>query len=503
MRKTTVFVAALVAAMALVSCQKESSLKISDKTIKARITSSGLDTKALASSEELEYSETYRVGQNQLMTVDMFSSDRTLGYPQTKGYVVTTENFQKASVDAFLDIPDGGITNGQGVTLLPHYIDKGFLLPDGSVTDKNGQDCYWVNAVKMDMWCYSGIDNLIYNGSKASFQYTTPADLAQQKDIIVSHNEATYRDGNSDLVDVRLYHALAAVKFDVRLLSTDIRISDLKLTNVRTSGTCEITPDGQSVNYSWTPSAAKADFSQDYSSGKASYQDSFLPRKSQEGDENLYFFIPQVIDPASSISMTLENSHRAPKLSTVPANGKVSGASWNEGKTYRYRIAVTEVKREEQISDGGEISFQGKGGDWAMYQSLSLNEGTQLKLAWDFEAGNSRGITQVRICPAGGYDKDGNYIYNANNGVIIYSRIGSYIFQPRTDSDGNVIEKNDYFEQRVDIDAGNEHNGFIALYFTIKDLGFSGPYDIVFDYNGGNNGAAAWKVKNLSVSIID
>lgn len=503
MRTTTFYAAALVAAMAFVSCQKEITLKVSDKTIKARISSSALETKASATSEELEFSETFRTGQKQLMTVDMFSSDRALDYSQTKGYVVTTENFQRATVDAFLDIPDGGITNGQGVTILPHYIDKGILSPDGSVTDKNGQDCYWVNAVKMNMWCYSGIDNLAYNGSKASFPYTTPTDLAQQKDIIVSHNEATYRDGASDLVDVKLYHALAAVKFDVRLLSTDVKISNLSVSNVKTSGTCEITPDGQNVSYSWTPSAATVNFSQDYASDKASYQDSFLPRKAQEDDENLYFFIPQTIDPASKISMTMENSRRDPKSVSVAANGKVSGASWNEGKTYRYRIAVTEVKREEQISGGGEISFQGKGGDWAMYQSLSLKEGTQLKLAWDFEAGNSRGITQIRICPAGGYDKDGNYIYNEKNGVIIYSRIGSYIFTPRTDSNGNVVEKNDYFEQRVDIDAGNVHNGFIALYFTIKDLGFSGPYDIVFDYNGGNNGAAAWKVKNLSVSIID
>lgn len=480
------------AAMAFVSCQKEITLKVSDKTIKARISSSALETKAIhgsdADSRVISSNLLMELGTDQALYLDVIESAgiHSSSAPMTKGQLITTEKFSSATVDAYLGIPSQGITNAQGETLSPHYIDKGSLSPDGSVTI-GGEPCYWVNDVDMYMWCYSGV-NLNSGNTSASFSYVTPSALADQKDILVSYNKLHYKEGVSDFADVRLHHALAAVRFDFRLLPAGTSVKSIELSGVKTKGDCTVlSTGGQDLSFEWSNTSTPGTFT--LTGLDATNRSEFVPAIGE-----MFFFIPQQLGEDAKITMTFESSDAAdPKTPSV----SLSTSNWKAGYTYTYRVKAKFTMNDKPISTDGTITFNGKNSDKAKFKDLQLVSSTVLRLNWESQIGNvNEGRVTIKIV----------FPETSKPEVILYDRIGYTNFVSPTRQNGERWHDFQASSRDVSDGKGSQHYGTCSMYFILEELGLQDydQFSIEMTYGGKlNNGNALWYLTNLDLSIVE
>lgn len=469
------------------SCQKESASIVSNKTIKARIVTESPETKSSSESRFGSLIGTLKANDIQL---DVFESEGiAASSPITRSSVITTDSFNSAKVDAYL---------GQAVESQPqHYINGGKIEKTGDVKQSNGEACYWLNEIDMHMWCYLpeslNMDMSTSNGS-ATFNYTVPTNQADQKDIIVSYNVANHKEGEDDQMDVTLYHAMAAINFDIRLIPAGSKITKVEIVDAYGTGTCVFQPSQakKEDKFAWTPSE-KATFSKEYNTGIAGTDGGIIPTL----EDGVFFMMPQTLPEGAKIRLTFDKGD-----GNDPVVGEVAAAghTYKAGYTYTYRVSASFVTSDTVIvkpEDNGWIKFEGTVYQYAKYQSLSLPKTTHLVLKWDFEVGNSKKENvhiMIKQSPRDGVADDklqsiSIYTREANKEGVNYNsdKLTAPAIKITTT---NIVDKQ------------SGCTGTSELHFYM-DPGFDGPYDIVFDYKGSNNGNAHWYISNTSLAIVN
>lgn len=491
MKKNYCFFAAIAAAVvAIASCQKENTPRISDKVIKVKIKSDELPTKAVHSKDadsRLVCSNLLMdMGLDQPISIDLIESEgiMTSYSPATKGSLITTENFNTASVDAYLGIPAEGMTNAQGKTLTPHYIEKGTLSADGSVS-KGGEPCYWVNDVDMFMWCYSGAD-LQSGNTSAYFHHVTPANLADQQDVILSYNKLHYKDDSADFANVLFHHALAAVRYDFRFLPFGTSIRGIELSGVNTQADCIIAAE-QDCSITWSePTDPKSYVVSDVN---ITSSDEFYPSEASS-DKQLYFFIPQTLSSDAKLKMNfyVEGSSEPEKSSVV----SLATHKWERAKTYTYRIKAHLNTHDIPVDPiTHEIHFNGSSPQSADYADLLLKS-CVLRMDWNYRIGNDN-RSDIRVVIRQQDIED----------IVIYHRYG-YNKVSVLDKQSDEHWK-EFYGMSKDI-SGAQHYGECSIIFDLGDfsqLDKTKPFTVVLTYQGGNSGNANWWVSDLDLNIMD
>ena len=299
--------------------------------------------------------------------------------PETKGNILTTSSISGFKMSAYYDgdIKDQVISypgsNWNGDKLSDHIADASkkiyFMDQDvtvshdgGNATGTLGNSYYWIN-LNLHFWSYSNATPTVADDHKSlSFSVSqSPSDGGQDaeatKDIIVAYNFSECTDDvngtrnpatdNTDGINVKLYHALAVVDFDVNQLSSTLE--KITIDGVYTGGTC--TASGKSSNeteFVWKDLSGSGKYSQSYEStdfgdaedlergGKTSKVKRLI-----SNSKKYFFFVPQTIDNNHPVSIGIKlKDDSETHNSSFPA-----GVEWLAGKRYTYTL---------QASGGGD-----------------------------------------------------------------------------------------------------------------------------------------------------
>lgn len=465
MKKVSFVLASFAAVLALSSCQEQLTPRLSSKTMKANIKAENVVTKS--SEDNAEFLGTIK---GEGLQLDMFVSEGIMSSaaPVTKGQLYTTDNFGTAKVDAWLGQEVDGFNT--------HYINGGSIASNGDIT-ANGETCYWLNEIPMNIWCYLPTDLELNTSAKSSatFNYN----IADQKDIVVSYNNEMYEEGGDGTFDVTMKHALAGLRFDLRLLKADRTLTKVEIDGLNTSAVCTATNSG----FVWSAPSSTGTFS--YSENVTSV-DKYLP-KPDDDYTGLLFFMPQELTASSKISLTFTEEGKDPIVLTGSFGDSFA---WKAGHTYTITIKASFYSGEQIIDiESGEISFAGAGDDKRFFSSLSpkaLDQEDYYKLSFDFNMGNNQG---GRITVA---------LYKANTETLITTLFDrnahkNSVRNPLSDENNSTIDFS--FDN-------NSGNGSATIYFNKSIINTDDSFDIVYKYYGGNGGAALWKVSNVKLSIM-
>ena len=411
MNRKIFFVAAVLLACTLVSCERENLSSKFNNDGKIGVIVSGTEGVATKAGNTVEL-----IGSTLLEDIDgmdlrldaYVEENDMMPFAEavdTKGSIVTTDGInikdQKFAFNGWL-----GSTNRY-----PNDVDNGRTYEEGGSTGRvnveNDKDNYhflrstatcgddkawsldptenWRNAVPTTFWSYypvgtAGITLPVDKAedaaqAKVAFAYTTPTAVADQKDILFAYNQHTVtydNDANtedSETVNIHFYHALAAIRFDIsEAIKDKVTISEIYFKDVVTTGTCAIIGGETSesslspglVTFGWTPDATKkATISQTVAS--TDYTDGLMPLTSSK----LFFFIPQTVKNAVEIGVKYTRADGASFDISVPLT---HDAAWEAGKIYTYKLNPAEdVLRievlEESVSGNvkNNVSVKNKG----------------------------------------------------------------------------------------------------------------------------------------------
>lgn len=269
----------------------------------------------------------------------------------------------------------------------------------------------WTGRSKLNFYMYMPMDmtvapeggtapvsNLNFEDQKITFKYTSPANAADQDDILFSYKELKKSEYNpKEGASILFHHALTGVKF--RLENPDVitSINSVTFNNIVTEGSCTVTPkdekevdpgvDNPTGHYSSGDGAtvvwdlgeedeevrgnvSSGDFGDlvTYGSGKGevanfgakgTYPESFAKKGN---DNNLndaqasqtFWLIPQPI--TADVQLTISYTDAAGKDHdwTVDFGTAVGSVVWKAGQIRTYTIKVDEVN--VMIKDGVTIT---------------------------------------------------------------------------------------------------------------------------------------------------
>lgn len=344
----------------------------------------GMSTKSVEAAAE--FIGSYPAGELEGMElrIDAYVSDNEIipfsDEVQTKGSIVSTGGANgtvniNASGSQFVFHGWLGSANREEEDSDFHFI--GTTATKGSDAWSLGGEYKWRNSVPTSFWSYypTGISGVNLPSSDASdsgqkqvgFSYTTPLDASAQKDILFAYNLHTvsYDDdgesSDSEFVNVRFYHALAAIRFDIaEALKDGVTITDVFFKNIITDGTCAIsgTPGASndasgSVAFAWTPGSTRKTISQSVTSSDftatgldGTTANALMPLNSSK----FFFFIPQAV---SSVELGIKYKRSdglEHEISTT-----ISHDPWQAGKIYTYRLNpaddVLDVDVQDEVTD--------------------------------------------------------------------------------------------------------------------------------------------------------
>lgn len=263
----------------------------------------------------------------------------------SRGTAVTSENISDfgvyatltaGSTDAYMSNVE--ITKDNGWAPVSEY-----LWPGDGPLHFNAYSPYQSEASSSE-----GIVKLPENGNGASvsLDFVTPAEVADQFDLMYS----TPRDASSSPCKLTFNHALTAVRFVTGAEMTPCTVSEIKFVGVNSSATLDLESgewsalSGQST-FAVQPGVtlAAADGSKYVEDGTALTPDS-----------QTFFMLPQSLGEDSKISLTIEANG---KTSTFEAS--LDGQTWLAGQTVTYRLSANaaspSLKLEICDADGNVI----------------------------------------------------------------------------------------------------------------------------------------------------
>ena len=158
-------------------------------------------------------------------------------------------------------------------------------------------------------------DGFALTSDGIAFSYTTPAEAADQKDLLIAGVELT-KAGYDPAAGfgVTFQHALTGVKFAIANTASGTKISSVKLTNIVSKGSAVADADG--TNIEWTPGSTTADFSLALPDG--TYKDG-----DDLNDDDLsytFWFVPQTLSDDAAIEVTFSVNGGAEQTLSVNLN---------------------------------------------------------------------------------------------------------------------------------------------------------------------------------------
>ena len=221
---------------------------------------------------------------------------------------------------------------------------------DEDVTDKGGNRWssenvyYWPGAEHaLQFYAWAPVDAGFSSIPEAPTNdpilgYTVPADMANQKDIVVASPAETAGDHNA-AQPLTFRHICTAVKFAVGNQMQPGTIKSVALKGVYTSGTYNMSTDG------WSLENTTGDFTQTL--------DKTMNGTEAAGTEittaeQTFMMLPQEQLPegATVVVVFADNTTGTERTLTAP----IAGTEWPQGKTVTYRLSIT-PEYEFKLSD--------------------------------------------------------------------------------------------------------------------------------------------------------
>lgn len=273
---------------------------------------------------------------------------------------------------------------------------------------KTYDESIWKNSSSLNFYMYmptdmtggnnSPVTSLSFADKKISFSYSSPANAADQDDILFSYKELKKSEYNPEKgASILFHHALTGVKFRIGNEASDITNNGIKITNISfkglfDSGSCTVTPrdekkvasgvDNPTGDYSsgdgttvvWNNrtvtknkviSSGTIEGTVDYSKttsfgNKGAYPTSF---SSKYADNNLndaegtqtFWLIPQPLTGDVKLSITYEINGKTDTWE-IDFGTAVGATTWQAGqiRTYTIKIDDVNVHISDAITEKGD-----------------------------------------------------------------------------------------------------------------------------------------------------
>lgn len=271
-----------------------------------------------------------------------------------------------------------------------------------------------------------------------SFTYALPQaetdpdknDAVNQPDLIFAIAPEQSKEDHGGAVELSFHHALSSILFKMGNLPKGVKILDISLKSVSTSGTCisEIGEDGMS--FDWTDQNTDGNYTQAFNVTKETEKD-VLDLISL--NERLFMMIPQKLDNAQ-IEIKFQVGEKIQVLQS-PLNLEDFPEAWVADKKYTYVIATSgmvdvEVEDECTPTVKSDVKIQNTGFSNAYIRAAIVgywvNEAGIVVQPWSFEDSNKGEIdwnydeTPYWEPATGASDWDDYWTYNETDGFYYY-----------------------------------------------------------------------------------
>lgn len=250
----------------------------------------------------------------------MCSEESSFTYPDTRAVLVNSVSQTEFADNGF------GLYgwDGEGTKVFNNV-----AVSVSGTTGTPAQDYMWKKGENMSFVGFYPKTESIFGNAAASgawtFGYTVPTTAAAQKDLMLAYFTGQSSTGTAPL---SFTHPLASVKFVIG--KTDDadkekigKITSISLKGIYASGTCTVTPSGNSLSYGWAASGS--------TTAKASSSGETLVDNKELGDGFTFVVIPQNL---ASVNVTLEIGTSLDKTFSVV----LKTGTWQAGKTAVYTI---------------------------------------------------------------------------------------------------------------------------------------------------------------------
>lgn len=325
---------------------------------------------------------------------DLISEDGELSLPMgvyvEEGICGTTDNGKTRGAvlgaigDSFTVW--ASLTNG-GTTAL-FFPAEGEVFENDGTSYKSDPAYFWPGA---GTFSFTAVANAPTSGftpnlntagtALESFTYTVPADATAQNDIVLA--TATASGDKNETVPMHFDHILSAVQFRIGKTMAEGEIKSIKLNNICSAGTYNVT------DATWTPNY---DSKQSYAVTFNAYNTNNNYDPTNEGDimnaeDAVFMMIPQQLSDDAEIVVEFVYGHDGTtvelrgNIAKKAANGETAteNFTWAKDKTIYYTISVDE-NYNLTIIPGGDILDA-----HYVWTDITINVDTAADEAWTLE----------------------------------------------------------------------------------------------------------------------
>ena len=234
------------------------------------------------------------------------------------------------------------------------------------------------------------------SGNPPHLSYTVPADVADQKDLLVAASTDRPGNTNTDEEALTMKHALTGVRFvtgDNMLPGT---VSKITLKNVYGTGSLPMT-----ASPAWRNQGGARNFELTLSPA-ATAPDPPAPGTPLTPAAATFMMLPQTLPTNAQIEIeyrdNLTNTTR-----TLTAN--IAGSTWAMGKTVTYRISTSSIGITPtlEVTPPADYTYQGGNGSYTVKSYASVSGGgstANVPIAWEAEFSEDGGSTWNANPPA-------------------------------------------------------------------------------------------------------
>lgn len=326
---------------------------------------------------------------------DLISEDGELSLPMgvyvEEGICGTTDNGKtrgavlKAISDSFTVW--ASLTNGEKTELF--FPAEGELFENDGTSYKSDPAYFWPGAGTFSFTAVANAPdtgftpNLNTAGTALeSFTYTVPADATAQNDIVLA--TATASGDKNETVPMHFDHILSAVQFRIGKTMAEGEIKSIKLNNICSEGTYNVT------DATWTPNYdSKLSYAVTFNAYNAN--DNYDPTNegdTMNADDAILMMIPQQLSDDAELVVEFVYAHGdgtpvelRGNIAKKAANGETAteNFTWAKDKTIYYTISVDE-NYNLTIIPGGDILDA-----HYVWTDITINVDTETDEDWTLE----------------------------------------------------------------------------------------------------------------------
>lgn len=249
--------------------------------------------------------------------------------------------------------PITSIADHAGFHVQAHYTKDGAEMAnfymDDDVTNQNGdvwsttRTYYWPGAgYQLQFYAWAPADAAWTSVPEAptdtKLGYTVPADVADQKDLIVATTDEIEGNNNA-AVPLCFRHICTAVKFQIGSQMQEGTIKSVALKGIRSSGTYDMATNA------WTLGETTGNFAQTLT---FSTTGSETDGTAVTTDPQTFMMLPQTLPEDATVEVVFQDATTGTDR-TLSAS--IAGTNWPQGQTVTYKLSVTPEYELEFISE--------------------------------------------------------------------------------------------------------------------------------------------------------